>query len=121
MSTGSARPPIAPASPASQAARRGRGLRQVVTGEPEPPAPGEFTGVVGEHHHAAGHALHLAQPGDRVLPVVDGAEGHRGVEGLVGERQALRGGGHARRRALGRCARMTADGSTAVTSRPGGS
>ena len=75
-------------------------LGQVVAGEPEPPAPGEFAGVVGEHHHAAGHAPHLTQPGDRVLPVGDGAEGHRGVEGLVLERQVFRGGGHARRRAL---------------------
>ena len=76
-------------------------LRQVVPGEPEPPAPGDFAGVVGEHHHAAGHAPHLAQARDRVLPVVDSAERHRGVEGLVLERQALGGGGHARRRALG--------------------
>ena len=77
------------------------GLRQVVTGEPEPPAPGELASIEGEHHHPAGHAPHLAQPGDRILPVRDGAEGHRGIEGLVGERQALRRGGRARRRAPG--------------------
>ncbi len=90
------------------------GLWQVVAGEPEPPALGESAGVVGEHHHAAGHAPYLAQPGDRVLPMGDGAEGHRGVEGLVLERQALRGGGHARCRAPGRGARITADSSTAA-------
>ena len=74
-------------------------LGQVVAGEPEPVTPAGVAGVVREHHHAAGHAPHLAQPGDRVLPVMNGGDGHRGVEGPVRERQALRGGGHARRRA----------------------
>ncbi len=58
-----------------------------------------LTSVEREHHHAARHAPHLAQPGDRVPPVVNGGDGHRGVEGPVRERKALRDGGHARRRA----------------------
>src|SRR5215831_9188246 len=76
-------------------------LRQVVTSKPEPATPSGVTGVVREHHHAASHAPHLAQPGDRVLPVMDGGHSHRGVEGLVLEREALRGGSHARRCACG--------------------
>jgi riboflavin biosynthesis pyrimidine reductase len=76
-------------------------LRQVVASEPEPAMPSGVTGVEGEHHHAASHAPHLAQPGDRVPPVMNGADCHRGVEGLVLEREALRGGSHARRRACG--------------------
>src|SRR5215467_3751951 len=76
-------------------------LRQVVTSKPEPATPSGVTGVVREHHHATGHAPHLAQALDRVLPVMNGGNSHRGVEGLVLERKALRGGSHARRRACG--------------------
>ena len=79
----------------------GRPPREVVTSEPEPATPAPVTGVAREHHHAASHAPQLAQAGDRVLPVMNGGKSHRGVEGLVLERQALRGGGHARRRACG--------------------
>ena len=74
-------------------------LGQVVAGQPEPLTPSGVIGVVGEHHHAAGHPSHLPQPGDRVRPMMNGADRHRGIEGLVRERQAFRGGGHARRRA----------------------
>jgi hypothetical protein len=45
-------------------------------------------------------------------------QSHRGVEGLVVEWKALRGGSYARRRSCGTL-RMTVDGSTAVTSRSG--
>ena len=76
-------------------------LGQVVAGQPEPATPSGVTGVVREHHHAASHAPHLAQAGDRVRPVMNGGERHRGVEGLVLERKALRGGSHARRCACG--------------------
>jgi hypothetical protein len=79
-------------------------LGQVVASQPEPI---RVTGVEREHHlerehhHAANDAPHLAQAGNRVLPVMNGANSHRGVEGLVLERKALRGGSHARRRACG--------------------
>src|SRR4029453_12094399 len=63
--------------------------------------PSGVTAVVREHHHAASHAPHLAQARDRVLPVMHGGISHRGVEGLVLERQALRDGSHARRCACG--------------------
>jgi hypothetical protein len=72
-------------------------LRQVVASKPEPTTPSSFTGVELEHHHTASHAPHLAQARDRVLPVLDGGNSHCGVEGLVLERKALRGGSHARR------------------------
>jgi hypothetical protein len=52
---------------------------------------------VGEYHDPAGDPLHLAQPGDRVLPVMNRGDGHRGVEGLVSERQVLRYSGDAGR------------------------
>ncbi len=81
-----------------------------VAGEREPLTPAGVIGVVREHHHAAGHTLRLPQSGDRVRPVMDGADRHRGAEGLVLERQTLRSGGHARRRTRGRCARRAADG-----------
>ncbi len=77
------------------------GLGQVVTGQPEPGKPSGVGVVVREHHHPASHPPHFAQPGDRVRPVVNGAERHRGVEGLVRERKASRAGRHARRRARG--------------------
>jgi hypothetical protein len=70
-------------------------LGQVVTSQPE---LARVTGVAREHHHAAGNAPHLAQPGDRVLPVMNGANSHRGVEGLVIERQVLGRSSQARRR-----------------------
>ncbi len=76
-------------------------LGQVVAGEPEPVHPSGFVGVEREHHHAAGHAPHLAQPRRDISPVVHGGDRHRGVEGLVLERQLLRGGVHARRRTRG--------------------
>jgi hypothetical protein len=41
--------------------------------------------------HAASHAPHLAQPGHRVLPVMNGTKSYRGVEGLVLEREAFCG------------------------------
>src|SRR5262249_59129303 len=52
-------------------------LRQIVASKPEPIAPSGVTGVEREHHHAASHAPHLAQPGNRVLPVMNGAKSHR--------------------------------------------
>src|SRR5579875_1163276 len=55
-------------------------LRQVVAGKPEPAKPPGVAGVVREYDHAAGNAPHLAQPGDRVRPVMNGGNGHRGVE-----------------------------------------
>src|SRR5438445_7253424 len=61
------------------------GLRQVVASKPEPTKPSGVTGVVREHHHAASDAPHLAQARDRVLPVMDGGNSHRGVEGLLFE------------------------------------
>jgi hypothetical protein len=73
-------------------------LGQVVAIQPEPV---RVTGVVREHHHAAGDAPHLAKPGDRVLPVINGGESHRGVEGLVLERKALRSSSQTRRRVRG--------------------
>jgi hypothetical protein len=73
-------------------------LGQVVASQPEPV---RVTGVGREHHHAAGDAPHLAQARDRVLPVIDGGKSHRGVEGLVLERKALRAGGYAWRCARG--------------------
>ena len=76
-------------------------LRQVVASKPEPAAPSGVTGVVREHHHAASHPPHLAQASDRVRPVMDGGKSHRGIEGLVLERKALRDGSHARRCARG--------------------
>jgi hypothetical protein len=53
---------------------------------------------VREHHHATRDAAHLPQARDRVLPVIDRGKSHRGVEGLILERKALRSGSHA-----GRC------------------
>jgi hypothetical protein len=41
---------------------------------------------------------HPAQAGNRVLPVMNGANSHRGVEGVVIERQALGTSSQARRR-----------------------
>ena len=70
-------------------------LGQVVASQPE---LARVTGVEQEHHHAASDAPHLAQAGDRVLPVMNGAHSHRGVEGLVIERQVLGRSGQARRR-----------------------
>src|SRR5439155_17838698 len=70
-------------------------LGQVVASEPEPTKPSAVTAVVREHHHAASHAPHLAQSRDRVPPVMNGAKRHRGVEGLVLERKALRDSSHA--------------------------
>lgn len=106
ISTGSALPPIAWVRSASEGQSTRRPVdekvsefRQVVAREPEPLKPPGATGVVCEHHHAAGHAPHLAQARDRVLPVMHRTEGHRGVEGPVLERETLRSGGHARRRA----------------------
>src|ERR1022692_2143302 len=79
----------------------GSDLGQVVTSQPEPATPAPVTGVELEHHHAASHAPHLEQAGNRILPVMNGGKGHRGVEGLVLERKALRGGSHALRCACG--------------------
>ena len=73
-------------------------LGQVVAAQPERMKPAGVRVVVREHHHPAGHPLHLPQPGQRVSPVVNGGEGHRGVERLILERKALGVGGHARRR-----------------------
>src|ERR1035438_3935137 len=100
MSTGSIRAPIARAISVSEG-RPTSDLGQVVASKPEPATPSGVTGIEREHHYAASHAPHLAQPGDRVLPVMNGGKSHRGVEGLVLEREALRGGNHARRRACG--------------------
>ena len=90
MGTGSIRAPIARASSVSDAktlqALEAAKLGQVVTSQPE---LARVTGVEREHHHAASNAPHLAQAGDRVLPVMNGGKSHRGVEGLVIERQVL--------------------------------
>jgi len=59
--------------------------------------PRAVIGVEGEHHDAAGDAPHLAQPGDRIPPVMNGGDSHGGVERTVSERQALRDGVHAGR------------------------
>src|SRR5262249_10648192 len=64
-------------------------LRQVVASKPEPTTPSGVTGVEREDHYAASHAPHLAQARDRVLPVMDGGNSHRGVKGLVLEGKAL--------------------------------
>src|SRR5215469_3377823 len=66
-------------------------LRQIIASQPEPTTPCGLTAVEREHHHAACHAPHLAQARDRVLPMMNGGNSHRGVEGLVLERKALRG------------------------------
>src|SRR5205085_7340803 len=76
-------------------------LRQVVASKPEPTTPSGVTGVEREDHHAASHAPHLAQARDRVMPVMNGANGHRSVEGLALERKALRDSSHAWPRACG--------------------
>ena len=55
----------------------GSDLGQVVTSQPEPAAPGPFTGVTSEDHHAPSHALHFAHTGDRVWPVMNGGKSHR--------------------------------------------
>src|ERR1700677_3523366 len=52
-------------------------LGQVVTIQPEPIG---VSGVVREYHHATGNPPHLAQARERVLPVMNGGESHRGVE-----------------------------------------
>ena len=99
MGTGSNRAPIAPANSGSDAKHfagsQGSELGQVVTSQPE---PSRVTGVEQEDHHAASDPPHLAQTGDRILPVMNGANRHRGVEGLVVERQAFGRSGQARRR-----------------------
>ena len=59
--------------------------------------PSGVSAVVRESPHAASHPLHLAKAGDRVRPVMNGGERHRDIEGLVGERQGRRIGGHATR------------------------
>ena len=87
-------------------------LGQVVTSQPE---LARVTGVEEEHDDATSDAPHLAQPGDRVLPMMNGAHRHRGVEGLVVERQVLRGSGQARRRV-----REVAANASARTVRPRG-
>src|SRR5205085_12616217 len=55
----------------SEADAGGSDLGQVVTSQPEPATPTPVTGVAREHHHAASHAPHLAQAGNRVLPVMN--------------------------------------------------
>jgi hypothetical protein len=54
-----------------------------------------------ERANSVSDAAHLAQTRERVLPVIDGGESHRGVEGLVLERKAFRDGVHARRCTFG--------------------
>jgi hypothetical protein len=71
-------------------------LGKVITGEPERTGS---RGVELKHHDTAGDAAHLTRPGDRIGPVVVGQRAHRGVEGLVGEREAARAGSHAPSRA----------------------
>src|SRR5436190_3759857 len=85
----------------SEADAGGSDLGQVVTSQPEPATPTPVSGVAREHHHAASHAAHLEQAGNRVLPVMNGGKSHRSVEGLVLEGKALRGGSHAPRCACG--------------------
>src|SRR5205085_5554648 len=75
----------------------GGDFREVVAGEPEPAAPAAVTGVAREDDDPARDTLHLTQAGDGVMPVMNRRESHRGVEGLILERQALRGGSDARR------------------------
>jgi hypothetical protein len=53
--------------------------------------------------------------------MVQGEHGHRGVKRAVGEGQLLGRALHGGAAPGGRCARITADGSTAVTSRSDGS
>jgi hypothetical protein len=53
--------------------------------------------------------------------VMNGGKSHRGIEGLVLERKALRVAATHSAAPAGRWARMIADGSTAVTSRSEGS
>src|SRR5436190_11822161 len=85
----------------SEAGAGGNDLRQVVTSQPEPATPTPVSGVASEHHQAARHAPHLAQAGDRIMPAMNSGKSHRGVEGLVLERKALRGGRDALRCACG--------------------
>ena len=75
-------------------AAQGGHLGQVVARQPELV---RVTGVEQEHHHPPSDPPHLAQAGDGVAPVVDGAHRHGGVEGLVVERQGLGRSRQARR------------------------
>lgn len=67
----------------------GPDLGQVVASQPKLLMPALIVGVTGEHHHATSNSLHLAKARNRVLPMMDSGERHRGVEGLVCERKAL--------------------------------
>jgi hypothetical protein len=66
-------------------------------------------------------ASHLTQAGNWVPLVMNSGKRHRYVEGLVCEWRVFRGSGTHLAVPAGRCTRMTADDSTAVTSRSKGS
>ena len=101
-----------------RAARGERGeLGEVVADQPE---AGWQRVVPLKDDDASGDAPHLAQARDRIGPVVVGEDRHRGVEGLIGKGQSLGRCGDAGRGVADRCARITAEGSTAVTFRSGG-
>ena len=90
-----------------------------VVGQPEQI---EGIAVEGQHdHRAPAYPAQFPQPLVGVGPLVHGDHGHRGVEAGIGERQVLGGGIDRRPRCAGRCARIDADGSTAVTARSSGS
>jgi hypothetical protein len=74
-----------------------------------------------DDHPVAGDPAQLGQPGGRIGPVVHRPDGHRRVEGRIGEREVLGRGLHRGRGARRALPDMTADGSTAVTLRADGS
>ena len=86
--------PESRSSPRRRTARCSASGPTLVAGEPEPVPPSGLVRVEREHHDPACHTPHLPQPRNRVPPVVDRGDGHRDVEGLILERQALRCSGH---------------------------
>ena len=108
----------------SSSRRRGRARDQiaepgqVLGGEPEAAGLG---GIGVEQHDAVGNPAQLAQSLEAVTPVMVAQHSHRRIEAGVLERELLGGSSHAGSRPGGRWAIITSEGSTATTSRSGGS